>query len=93
MQSIIPQFKKWGVAGEIEKRGEFGMVFFDIFRTSIYFQEQNNSYIKSSYTLYNDGAENMNWLKKLLNNYKKNNNRHQFENAIQPACQYEMVEL
>jgi len=35
----------------------------------------------------------MNWLKKLLNNYKQNNNRHQFENAIQPACQYEMVEL
>ena len=35
----------------------------------------------------------MNWLKKILNNYKQNNNRHQFENAIQKACQYKMIEI
>ena len=47
----------------------------------------------SSYTIYNDEADNMNWLKKLLNNYKQNNNRYQFENAIQQACQYKMFEV
>jgi hypothetical protein len=39
------------------------------------------------------GASNMNLLKKLLNNYKQNTNRHQFENILQQACQYKMIEL
>jgi len=67
--------------------------FFDIFRISIEVQEQNNDYIESSYTIYDDEGDNVNWLKKLLNNCKQNNNKYQFENAIQQACQYNMIEF
>ena len=42
---------------------------------------------------YCEGVGNMNLLKKLLNNYKETNNKYQFENEIQQACQYNLIEF
>jgi len=35
----------------------------------------------------------VNLLKKLLNNYKQNNDRRQFEKKMQQACEYDLIEF
>ena len=50
--------------------------------------------ILSRHTLYVVmGVNEMNWFKKKLKNFTKNNNRCLFENEIQRACQYNIIEF
>ena len=48
--------------------------------------------ILGHHTISTNGADSMNLLKKLLNNYKQKNYRHQFENILQQASEYELIE-